>query len=155
MDTSSVKRLIRIIALILFVTYFTYLQYRLFFFAYGHYFRFHESEIKYNLIPFKTIISFIKGYGKYSFNIWFFNLFGNVVAFIPMGYLLPIVFNKLNSLIRALTVTFLISLVLEMIQLWLRLGIADIDDVILNTIGGLVGYHLLILSRKIIIKEHS
>jgi len=47
--------------------------------------------------------------------------------------------------------TFSISITVEIIQLWLRLGISDIDDVILNTLGGLLGYYLLEISRKLIV----
>lgn len=143
-----IKRLTRIIAGLLFVAYFDYLLYRLFFFAYGQYFRFSENEIRYNLIPFKTIVSYIRGIGNYKLEVWFFNLFGNILAFMPMGFLLPIIFKDLRSLKRIIMVLFLISSVLEMTQFWLKLGIADIDDVLLNTIGGLIGYFLLEISYK-------
>jgi len=126
------------------------LVYRLFFFAYGQYFRFYENEIKYNLIPFKTIVSYIIGISKYKLDVWFFNLFGNILAFMPMGFLLPIIFHTLKSFKRITTLTFLISFFLEMTQFLLKLGITDIDDVILNTLGGFLGYLLLILSRKIL-----
>ncbi|AHF07116.1 VanZ family protein [Desulfitobacterium metallireducens] len=144
------NKLIRKITVILFLTYFTYLLYRLFFYAYGQYFRFYENEIRYNLIPFKTIFSYIMGMGKYKLDVWFFNLFGNIFAFMPMGFLLPLIFQSLKSFKRITSITFLISSFLEMIQFWLKLGITDIDDVILNTLGGLVGYLFLILSRKIV-----
>jgi Glycopeptide antibiotics resistance protein len=66
----------------------------------------------------------------------------------PMGFLLPIIFEKLRNLIKIITVIFLISTVLEMTQLWQGLGIADIDDIILNTLGGVMGYILLGISYK-------
>ena len=142
------KRLIRVIAGLLFVAYFAYLLYRLFFFAYGQYFRFSENEIRYNLIPFKTIVSYIRGIENYKFEVWFLNLFGNIFAFYANGFLLPIIFKDLRSLKRIIMVLFLISSVLEMTQFWLRLGTADIDDVLLNTIGGLIGYFLLEINYK-------
>jgi glycopeptide antibiotics resistance protein len=125
----------------------------MFFFAYGQYFRLYENEIQYNLIPLKTILSYIAGISKYNLNEWFFNLFGNVLAFTPMGFLLPIIFNKIRSFKRVTAVTFLISSVLEMTQYWLKLGITDVDDVILNTVGGLLGYLLLELSQKVLIQK--
>lgn len=150
MDYSRMNKLIQKIAVLLFLAYFVYLVYRLFFFAYGQYFRFYENEIKYNLIPFKTIVSYIIGISKYKLDVWFFNLFGNILAFMPMGFLLPIIFHTLKSFKSITTLTFLISFFLEMTQFLLKLGITDIDDVILNTLGGFLGYLLLILSRKIL-----
>lgn len=153
MHHSSVNKQILKIALILFVMYFTYLLYRLFFFAYGQYYRFSENEIRYNIIPFKTIGSYIVGISNYKLDVWFFNLFGNVLAFVPMGFLLPLIFSELRS-VKAITITtFITSTILEVVQLILRLGITDIDDIVLNTIGGLMGYLLLDLIRKILISR--
>lgn len=152
MDYSRMNKVIRTIAGILFFMYFSYLIYRLFFYAYGQYFRFYENEISYNFIPFKTILSYIIDINKYKPNVWFFNLFGNILAFMPMGFFLPIIFHSLQSFKRITTITFLISSLLEFIQFLLKLGITDIDDVILNTLGGLLGYLLLISSLKIVDK---
>ena len=150
---SSLNKLIRKIAVVLFLIYFTYLLYRLFFFAYSQYFRFSENDIRFNLIPFRTITSYIIGIGSYKIDVWFFNLFGNVLAFMPMGFLLPLIFNKLRSA-KAITITTLItSSILEVIQLISKLGITDIDDVILNTLGGLLGYILLVISSRLLAKS--
>lgn len=153
MDHSKMNKLIRIIAFLLFVIYFTFLLYRLFFFAYGQYYRSYENEIRYNYIPFKTIFSYIIGISKYKIDVWVFNLFGNILAFMPMGFLLPIIFNQIRSFKRITTITFLISSVLEMTQFWIKLGIPDIDDVILNTLGGFIGYFLLDLNQKMLKKD--
>lgn len=150
---SSLNKLNRKIAVVLFLIYFTYLLYRLFFFAYSQYFRFSENDIRINLIPFRTIISYIIGISSYKIDVWFFNLFGNVLAFMPMGFLLPLIFNKLRSA-KAITITTLItSSILEVIQLISKLGITDIDDVILNTLGGLLGYILLVISSRLLAKS--
>jgi len=149
----GINKLIRIIAVLLFIFYFTCLLYRLFFFAYGQYYRFYENEIRYNFIPFKTIAGYIIKINKYNLDVWFYNLFGNILAFIPMGFFLPAIFKKLRSYKKIAVLTFLISAVLEMIQFWLKLGITDIDDVMLNVLGGLSGYFLFWLSRKILIRR--
>lgn len=150
---SNFNKLIRKIAFVLFLMYFTYLLYRLFFFAYSQYFRFSENDIRYNLIPFSTITSYITGISNYKIDVWFFNLFGNVLAFMPMGFLLPLIFNKLRSA-KAITITtFITSTILEVIQLISKLGITDIDDVILNTLGGLLGYILLTISSRLLAKS--
>lgn len=150
MNYSRMITLTKKIAGMLFLMYFSYLLYRLFFYAYGQYFRFAEHEINYNLMPLKTIYSYILSISKSDLNVWFLNLFGNVLAFIPMGFLLPIIFDKLRNPKLITFVIFLISSILEIIQLISKLGITDIDDVILNTLGGLIGYLLLDLSRKML-----
>lgn len=150
---SSLNKLIRKIAVVLFLIYFTYLLYRLFFFAYSQYFRFSENDIRYNLIPFSTITSYIIGISSHQIDVWFFNLFGNVLAFMPMGFLLPLIFNKLRSA-KAITITtFITSSILELMQLISKLGITDIDDVILNTLGGLLGYILLVICSRLLAKS--
>lgn len=150
MDHSRRNKQRRIIAGLLFVVYFSCLSYRLFFFAYGPYFRLHENTISYNLIPFKTIASYLIGSKTYQLEVRFINLLGNILAFMPMGFLLPVIFGQLRSFPRIITMTVLISLVIEMMQLLLRLGIADIDDVILNTLGGILGFILLKLSLEML-----
>lgn len=150
MHYSSVNKQIRKIAAIIFAMYFSYLLYRLFFFAYGQYYRFSVDEIRYNLIPFKTISSYIVGISNYELDVWFFNLFGNVLAFVPMGFLLPLIINELRSVKAIIFTTFITSTILEVVQLILRLGISDIDDIVLNTLGGLIGYLLLDLIQKVL-----
>ncbi|AET67733.1 glycopeptide antibiotics resistance protein [Desulfosporosinus orientis DSM 765] len=142
---ASLNKIVRKIAGVLFLVYFSYLLYRLFFFAYSQYFRFSAEDLRFNVIPFKTIMTYMRTVNDDNIDIWFFNLFGNVLAFMPMGFLLPLAFNKLKSAKAIGITTLLISSVLEGIQLISKLGTADIDDVILNTLGGLLGYLVLII----------
>ena len=70
----------------------------------------------------------------------------NVCMFIPMGYLLPYVFDwfRVRPKFRTVTVCFLASLAVENLQLATRLGYYDIDDLASNTIGGFAGVLLYI-----------
>jgi glycopeptide antibiotics resistance protein len=70
------------------------------------------------------------------------DLFGNVLLFIPLPFFL-LYFFGMRSFSRLLLVSFITSLVVETIQFIFRIGVADIDDLFLNTIGALTG--LLIL----------
>ncbi|MBQ7678091.1 MAG: VanZ family protein, partial [Lachnospiraceae bacterium] len=72
------------------------------------------------------------------------NLAGNIVVFIPFGFLLPAMWPKgeKHHPIAAVLVTITFSTVVELLQYLTRSGIADVDDVILNSIGGFVGYLL-------------
>lgn len=100
--------------------------------------------IKYytNIIPFKTI-------GAY-FNVFFDermvstisieNLVGNLILFLPMGIYFPYFVSKLNSLSFYSTAIIILLFTLEIIQLTTRRGVFDIDDIILNMIGALIGF---------------
>lgn len=64
------------------------------------------------------------------------------MGFIPFGYLVSIlIFNRATAF-KVIGSTFLLSLFFELIQLLFRLGTFDIDDLILNTLGGFIGYGL-------------
>lgn len=70
------------------------------------------------------------------------NLIGNVVMFIPAGWLLPRIFRRFHKFWRFLLSCILIILTIEVIQLFTLLGIFDVDDIILNLLGMLIGYLL-------------
>ena len=70
------------------------------------------------------------------------NVIGNVAMFIPTGIVLPIVYRRLNSLWKAAAAGAFISLCTEILQLPFPSRASDIDDLILNTIGVVVGYEI-------------
>ena len=65
----------------------------------------------------------------------------NIMLYVPMGYLLPYVFEffRNGSRLRPVIACFLISFITENLQLIFRLGFYDIDDLMANTFGGLIG----------------
>jgi VanZ family protein len=71
----------------------------------------------------------------------------NVMLFVPMGYLLPYVFRwfRAKARIRPALASFLASLFIENVQLVTKLGFYDVDDLIANTLGGIIGQWLFIL----------
>lgn len=97
-----------------------------------------------NLKPFRTIRGFW-WLGTHSTDpaaLWTaaVNLIGNVVMFIPLGYLLPSCWNGQQKLIPfLLTVTVTISCV-ELLQYGTGLGSMDVDDLILNVPGACLGW---------------
>jgi glycopeptide antibiotics resistance protein len=102
-----------------------------------------------NLIPFKTIRQFANTHPSTSTSVKFFNLAGNVLLFIPFGFLLPLVFRRLDRLRFVFFASILLSLFFETYQLITRTGQFDIDDLILNSLGGVIGYMLLqLISRR-------
>ncbi|WNI16004.1 VanZ family protein [Actinacidiphila sp. ITFR-21] len=78
---------------------------------------------------------------------------GNIVLGVPFGVLLPVLFPKARGLIRVLLLTALVMVVVETAQGAIVEGRAfDIDDVILNTFGALLGY--LLLGRRLGLALH-
>ena len=71
----------------------------------------------------------------------------NVVMFIPMGYLLPYVFDtfRKNIRLKATLASFLLSVLIENLQLITKLGFYDTDDILSNTLGGFIGANLYIM----------
>ena len=78
------------------------------------------------------------------------NLWGNLVGFVPLGILLPMIFPVFRKLFITLFTGFGVSLFFELSQLKFGLGIFDVDDLILNTAGCLAGYLLFIMIRKLL-----
>ncbi len=68
----------------------------------------------------------------------FQNIFGNIIIFMPFGMYLSLISMKEHT-IRYLPLIVLSSLTIEMFQFLLKSGYADIDDIIFNSIGGLLG----------------
>ncbi len=68
------------------------------------------------------------------------NLIGNAAMFIPLGIVWPAVFKKLDTSAKAISAGFGFSLAIEIAQLPFYDRTSDIDDLILNTVGYLIGY---------------
>ena len=104
------------------------------------------EQIKQNisLVPFATIRIFIRNLSESEntdvIRHAIINLAGNVVMFVPLGFLIPAVSEKLRAFWRTLAVSFLCIVTVEILQLFLLLGSCDTDDLILNIIGVTVGY---------------
>lgn len=69
-----------------------------------------------------------------------FQIMMNVVMFVPFGFLLPHRFQRFRKGRRVLGVSFAMSLVIELIQGFGRLGLFEIDDIINNVIGAAIGF---------------
>ncbi len=89
------------------------------------------------LIPMFSTVGFVKQTILWKTII--INIFGNILIFVPFGFL-GIVFPKLNQF-WILILDFLFAIIiLESFQYFTRLGVFDIDDVILNTVGVAIGF---------------
>lgn len=100
------------------------------------------GDYQYNLIPFREIQRYLR-YRRQIGNMHvFLNLAGNVIGFLPFGALLPAMRKTKISFWKVTLLSFELSLFIEVLQLMLRAGSCDVDDVILNTLGGCIGYGL-------------
>lgn len=99
------------------------------------------------LIPFENFAMIIKnGYPWYYDNI-VRNTVINAVLFVPLGVLGAEILRKKIAL--AVIGGFTISLVIELMQLVTQLGVFDVDDLLFNTLGTLLGIGLFALCRLI------
>ncbi len=108
-----------------------------------------SSYYRYNLVPFKEIKRFATHFSQLGVRIVLINIAGNVLAFMPLGFLLPLIADKKLKLWSVTLIAFGLSLGIELTQLVTRVGSCDVDDLILNTIGGVVGYGCYVIFRKI------
>lgn len=132
---------LKTIGILLFILYIIFLIYFLFF-AESMGRTMCDREYTYNLVLFKEIKRFIIYRKELGMIAVFTNIFGNIICFIPFGSMLPLLSRKMRKMSLTTLVSFELSLVIEVTQLLLKVGSFDVDDLLLNTIGGLIGYLL-------------
>lgn len=101
-----------------------------------------------NFVPFKTIYFYLF-LADINLNIRIENLAGNIIGFIPMGVILPLLSKRFFKIKTVILLTFCLSLTYEVLQLTFEFGSFDVDDLILNTIGGILGYIPIKLFRSV------
>lgn len=92
-----------------------------------------------NFVPFKTIYFYLF-LADINLSIRIENLAGNIIGFIPFGFILPLLSKRVFKLSTVILSTFCLSLTYEILQLVFEFGSFDVDDLILNTLGGILGY---------------
>jgi len=129
----------RVMVWILFLGYLTCLSYFLFFSE--RYGRTDSSNgYRYNLVLFREIKRFFIYRKEVGLEGFLVNMVGNVAAFMPFGLCLPMISLKRRGFFSVLFWSFSLSLTIETIQLLYQIGSFDVDDILLNTIGGVLGY---------------
>ena len=96
-----------------------------------------------NLVPFRWIFeTYTMGFSRMMSQV-----ISNMLMFVPLGFLLPVVFKNFRSAFKTTLLVFLFSFSIEAIQYFIGRS-ADIDDLILNTLGGIIGYGIFLLFDK-------
>ena len=138
--SNQTKKRIRCVSWVLFVLYMLGLMYLLFLSeGFGHRLSEHR-EYRYNLIPFQEIRRFWVYRDIVGAWAAFLNLGGNIVGFCPLGFIPPVLSKRYRNVFKTVYMGFLFSVFVECMQLLLRVGCFDVDDVILNTLGTLIGF---------------
>lgn len=120
-DKNKVKRLSQIIIFI----YYIILLFNMAFFA-----RYNIVD-SYNIIPFKSIINIISNRNVYSIII---NIFGNLLIFMPLEYFIIELLN-IKKIYVNFILSFIIILIIELLQFIFKVGVFDVDDLILCVLG--------------------
>lgn len=71
---------------------------------------------------------------------WWSQIIYNIVAFVPMGFFVPMIFERMRKFIWVLILGGLTSVGIEVFQLVLRCGLMETDDIVNNTMGVIMGY---------------
>lgn len=142
------KRKIKWISVVLFMIYLILLTYFLFFAeSYGRVLS--EREYSYNLQPLKEIKRFWIYKEQLGFFAVFTNIIGNVLCFVPFGAIFPVLNRKTRHFVVIVLLSFQFSLIVECIQLISKVGSFDVDDLLLNTIGGMIGYLVFCVCNRV------
>jgi glycopeptide antibiotics resistance protein len=98
-----------------------------------------------NFVPFKSIVPLLSGQGNHLINM--VNLFGNIVPFMPIGLLAPLVVRSF-SWQKALVLGVVTGLTFEVMEVVFRVGIFDVDDILLNAFGVMLGYGVFVMFKR-------
>lgn len=88
--------------------------------------------------------SYIEAWQSFSSVAWR-NIILNILMFVPLGVLLPLVFNKCKKFWVTYLIGFLSTILLEVIQLISGRGIFELDDIFNNTLGCVIGYGFVMI----------
>lgn len=141
-SSNNRKRLI-LVSRLLFAVYMAFVVFFMFFSDREVY-----TEYRYNTTLFAEVKRFWHNIRIVGIKALFLNFFGNMIAFIPFGMFLPMVNKKMKHMGLVVFLSFLFSLCIESIQLYFKVGVFDVDDLLLNTVGGFIGYMIYLLIRK-------
>lgn len=101
-----------------------------------------------NIIPFNKLTEVwktvaVEGYVNYLL----IEVIGNIALFMVIGFILPLLWLRFEDLRKTLITCISISVFIEILQLILPRA-TDIDDVLMNTFGGLIGYCIYYIFKK-------
>lgn len=105
-----------------------------------------QNGIGVNYVPFRTI----RNYFKYASGTdrMAVNVLGNILMFVPWGLGLPLLWRKFHSVFKVAFASLMLPVFIEFVQLFIGRSV-DIDDVILNLAGGMLGGLVYLIVKKL------
>lgn len=149
--TKQQKKMIRKGSWVLFLIYMAVMAYFLFFSEALH--RTGGTLYQYNLTLFQEIKRGFWCLENGNFQYFFLNVVLNVAAFVPFGFILPIISSKNRKLFNIFLLSLEATLIIEILQLVFQVGIFDVDDIFMNTVGGTLGYLLYAVCHWLLRKQ--
>ena len=155
------KKIIRKTTWVLLIIYLICMTYFLFFSEWLNRTSF-GPEYRYNLTLFREVKRSFWCLRAGDTSYFILNFILNIVAFVPFGFFLPILSKKRygKKFLYTFFSTLQFTLIIELCQLFMKVGTFDVDDIFLNTIGGVIGYlcyiivyGVFLLMRKV--KKHG
>ena len=131
-----------------FLAYLLFLGYLLFYSA--GFDRVEHEDYRYNLVLFQEIGRYYYyGIRSGNWNLFILNVLGNIVVFMPIGMFLPSLFSRCKNIFFTTILSLELSLCVELVQLITKVGSFDVDDLLLNTLGGVCGFIVYSIYRGI------
>lgn len=106
---------------------------------------FYDWHGRFSLVPLASIMQLVQETDQATA---LKNIVGNIVMFVPLGLLLPLLFHRLRSVGALAWRVALVSTAIEILQLSTRVRATDVDDIFLNVAGALIGYSVFRLLQR-------
>ena len=110
------------------------------------------ADYQVNTILFNEINRYISNWRTLGLKTVLINIPGNILAFMPLGFLLPMLSEKYRNLIYITLLSLVFSSLIEFTQYKTKVGSFDVDDIFLNTLGGILGYITYLIINRILEK---
>lgn len=112
---------------------------------YFTFFKYGMLGISFNKSRYLNLVPLIETINMFTSNFMglgnsLYNVVGNILLFVPVGFFIPLLFKKEEDLKKILMYGFIGSLAVEVIQYFTAINITDIDDIIFNTLGAGLGF---------------
>ena len=104
-------------------------------------------------ISLHMLSSYIDAWNSFSITEWR-NIILNIMMFVPLGFMLPLLFKKFEKWYYTYLAGFVSTLVIETLQFVSKRGIFEIDDLINNTLGCMIGYGIVMIFILSFNKNH-
>ena len=110
-----------------------------------------QVKMSINLVPFRSIYGsvylIIHRTNQYLISHEIISLLGNFALFMPFGYFIPRLFGKYRAFIKFILLTFVILLSIETLQVVTLRGCFDVDDILLNLAGAVIGFFIARIAK--------